>query len=373
LFLSAALGVRAAEPLGVVINEIAWMGTSLSSSDEWIELYNNTENPVVLDNWQLVSRDGTPKINLTGTIPAFSFYLLERTDDNAVPEITADKTYSGALSNAGESLELLDDSGKPIDKVDCSSGWFSGNNSTKQTMERKTAGSAEESENWQTSQTPGGTPKIKNSSGESQLQQTTQEIALEDLPPVKENYPVGLVINEILPSPEGQDEKEEWIEIFNQNDFETDISYWQIVDTVGQTKTYTFPVNTIIKAKGFLVLDRPTTKITLNNSEDGLLFIQPNGNTTDSVNYLKAAKGQSYSRTENNWVWSAVLTPGENNMVSLPAIQPEDSQKEKQFETQQLAAISQQIPKTPFAAFFIALGFAVLSGTIIIFTKKKLT
>ena len=213
-------------------------------------------------------------------------------------------------------------------------------------------------------------------SGEIQTETTTetaqeQELAVEENPQnIQGSYASGLVINEILPSPEGQDEKEEWIEIFNQNDFAIDLSFWQITDIVGQTKTYTFPANTIIKAKGFLVLDRPTTKITLNNSEDGLLFIQPNGSTTDSVNYTKTQKGQSYSRMENNWVWSTVLTPGENNMVSLPTTQPEN--KKEESKAQQLAAISQQIPKTHFSVFFIALGFAILSGVIIIFTKKKL-
>lgn len=124
LFLSAAFGTQAAEPLEVVINEIAWMGTNVSSSDEWIELYNNTGHPIILDNWQVISQDGTPKINLSGSISAFSFYLIERTNDNTVQDISADKIYSGALSNNGELLSLFDSSGKLIDEVDCSSKWF---------------------------------------------------------------------------------------------------------------------------------------------------------------------------------------------------------------------------------------------------------
>ncbi len=190
---------------------------------------------------------------------------------------------------------------------------------------------------------------------------------------LQESYASGIIINEILPSPEGQDEKEEWIEIFNQNDFSTDLSFWQITDAIGQTKTYTFPVNTTIKAKGFLVFSRPTTKITLNNSQDGLSLIQPNENIIDSVNYEKALQGQSYSRMENSWAWSTVLTPGGDNMVSLPTSQDKSEQEaEEQIETRQMAAISQQMPKTPFSVFLTALGFAVLSGAIIVLTKKKL-
>ena len=49
-----------------------------------------------------------------------------------------------------------------------------------------------------------------------------------------------IVINELLPSPAGSDAEEEWIEIFNPNDFEFDISGWKLQDTVGKTKTYIF-------------------------------------------------------------------------------------------------------------------------------------
>lgn len=139
--------VFAAHPSDVVINEIAWMGTESSYTDEWIELRNNTDLPIDLASWTLKAIDGTPEINLTGLIPAKGFYLLERS-----------KNYTGALNNEGENLELYDNTGNLIDSVNCSSQWLAGNNQTKQTMERI-------SSNWQNSQNPGGTPKAKNSEG----------------------------------------------------------------------------------------------------------------------------------------------------------------------------------------------------------------
>lgn len=187
-------------------------------------------------------------------------------------------------------------------------------------------------------------------------------------------YPAGIIINEILPSPSGQDEKEEWIELFNRNDFIIDISFWQITDSIGQTKSYIFPEGTTIKANGFLVFDRPTTKITLNNSQDELLLIQPNGNIVDSVGYEKALKGQSYSRAEDNWIWNNILTPGEIN-VFLSDTKPENNQETftEQFKEKQLADISQPISEKSFPVFLIALGLALASGITILLTKKKLT
>ncbi len=106
LFLCLPLATQGVSFSSVVINEITWMGTKSSANDEWIELYNNTENSINFDGWILKSDDGTPEINLTGIVPAKSFYLLERTDDNTVPEISTDLIYKGALGNKGENLKL---------------------------------------------------------------------------------------------------------------------------------------------------------------------------------------------------------------------------------------------------------------------------
>ena len=142
----------------VVINEIAWMGTENSSSDEWIELYNTDNQQVDLSGWILEAADSAPIINLRGSIPANGYFLLERTDDQTVSNIAADQIYTGALGNTGEYLKLKDNDGNIINEIDCSEEWLAGNNSTKQTIERATDG-------WKTSLNSGGTPKALNSSG----------------------------------------------------------------------------------------------------------------------------------------------------------------------------------------------------------------
>ena len=124
-------------PRDVVISEIAWMGTTTSSDDEWIEPYsNNTGSDIDLTNWTLSATDGTPSITLAGTIPAGGYYLLERTDDTTVPGVAADQTYSGGLHNDGEQLFLRDASSTLIDEVDCTGGWYAGHNDAKVPMVR---------------------------------------------------------------------------------------------------------------------------------------------------------------------------------------------------------------------------------------------
>jgi len=375
--------------LDVVINEIAWMGTSVSYNDEWIELYNNTDSPINLDSWSLKASDGTPNITLTGILPAKGFFILERTDDDTLPEILADQIYTGALGNAGENLKLYDNSGNLIDLVDCSGGWFSGNNETKQTMERKDSQALDnDSSNWQTSQNPGGTPKTiinqqittdnkeEIKSEEPKIIEETQPQPTEEK---TESYPAGIIFNEILPSPKGSDETEEWIEIFNKNDFEVDLSGWKISDTLGKVTTYIFPDGTKIPTKGFLVLNRPTTKITLNNDGDTLNLIQPNGNIIDKVSFEKAPIGQSYNKIENSWIWSDNLTQGSENNIPK-----EESEKESQAENNKekgLAAVSSLLNEenqsgegtTKFPLILAAaLAIAIFSGLTILFLRKRL-
>jgi len=117
--------------LKVVINEIGWMGTKASSTDEWIELYNNTDESIDLTGWTLKSRDGSPSTTLTGSIDEQWFYLLERTNNNTntIQGVSADwkGSFSYGLKNSGEDLELRDANGVLIDIINCSStGWFAG-------------------------------------------------------------------------------------------------------------------------------------------------------------------------------------------------------------------------------------------------------
>ncbi len=132
----------------VAINEIAWMGTQADSADEWIELYNNTEENIDLSNWKLVVKDKF-EINLEGTIPAQGFYLLENNEET-ISDIKADRVYAGNLSDSGEILGLYDELGNLVEEMDCSSEWFAGDENSKASMERIDPKGCLNIENWTT-------------------------------------------------------------------------------------------------------------------------------------------------------------------------------------------------------------------------------
>lgn len=389
-FLSSFLGVlfflslipfavKSADVLDVVINEIAWMGTKNSPSDEWIEIYNNSGSQIDLAGWKLTSQDGAPEINLIGIIAGNDYFLLERTDDNTLPTMPADQIYSGTLGNEGETLNLYDSSRSLIDSVNCSEGWFSGDNQAKQTMERKNPLLQASQENWEKSQNPGGTPNAKNifveksRTEEGFLSTSTENTA--DFPENQINYPINVFINEILPSPEGADEKDEWIELFNQNNFEIDLSGWKIKDLAGKCITYVFPEETKIIPQGFLILRRPLTKIVLNNDADVVSLIQPDGQIADSVSYEAALLNQSYNKIRGEWIWGETLTPGSINISPSSTIEPEENKipKEDNKTKNGTAAIVEQIQNSlTLPSFFLPLALAVFSGIIILILKRKL-
>lgn len=128
---------------------------------------------------------------------------------------------------------------------------------------------------------------------------------------------LDMVISEILPSPAGSDATEEWIEIYNRSNFNGDLEGWIVSDMVGSTKNYIFP-SAIIGAKSFLLIRATESKISLNNDQDGINFLLPNGQKVDSIEYASPKENYSYGRFEDGWHWTAGITPGAPNCLYEP-------------------------------------------------------
>ena len=128
----------------VRINEIAWMGTSASASDEWIELYSDSATATDLFGWTFKGKDGSPSVALSGSIAANGYYLIERKSDDSVPNVSADlvASFGRGLSNSGETLILSDASGTAVDTVVGGTNWakVGGDNKTKETAQRDLSG-----------------------------------------------------------------------------------------------------------------------------------------------------------------------------------------------------------------------------------------
>jgi len=203
-------------------------------------------------------------------------------------------------------------------------------------------------------------------------------------------YPSGVFINEILPSPEGADETEEWIELYNSNNFEVDLSGWKIEDIEGVKTSYIVNPSASsgqakILANGFLVLKRSETKISLNNTEDGLNLFWPDSKIADSMSYKNAPRFQSYNRMGSGWGWSTALTPGKLNTIVLTNAQSSQNSlsNSKNSDNNNLVAGLSDIGKTaginqetiknfnPWFLFFTALAITIISAIIVLFIRIR--
>lgn len=120
----------------VILSEIAWMGTDADANNEWIELYNFGPEADVT-GWTIYLNDA-PFITLTGQLPGpHRVSLLERTDDETLPDVTAFLVYTGALPNDVGTLTLRDQSGATVDTASGGGEWagIGGSN----TVPKKTA------------------------------------------------------------------------------------------------------------------------------------------------------------------------------------------------------------------------------------------
>ena len=219
-----------AEPLppapDVVINEIAWAGTSAGTSeDEYIELYNNTDQDINLfpaNNtshwWKLMigDKEVTTVKTINRIIPKNGYYLFERTDDRTVNEISADTIYYTAMKNSGERLRLLDGNNQLVDEVENTAGWFAGSSASYSSMEKiNSLISGNTSTNWQTNIGPrwegkvdgggdgtplNGSPKQSNFGSivlKSRQDDAVRTIKKSDFPYILTYYeiPVGKTLN----------------------------------------------------------------------------------------------------------------------------------------------------------------------------------
>ena len=195
-------------------------------------------------------------------------------------------------------------------------------------------------------------------------------------------YPTGVFINEILPNPEGADETEEWVELYNSNNFEVDLSGWKIEDAAG-TKT-SFLISKKVLAYEYLIFKRPETKIMLNNDIDGLVLLSPDQKIADSAKFSKALLGQSYNRTSNGWAWSATLTPGSQNVIPLSTKKQNSqnslSNSNNSGNNNLTASISDSINPVknsvsnganPWFLFFTTLALTIISAVIVLFIRFR--
>lgn len=111
----------------IVINEVALFGTNATSTpsviDQWVELYNRTDEDIDITDWRLSSGNSsgsTLDFKLQGIIPANGYFVLEKGNNKVISDIMADQIFTGSIGNGY--FKLLDKNFKFIDQFYIPSG-----------------------------------------------------------------------------------------------------------------------------------------------------------------------------------------------------------------------------------------------------------
>jgi len=317
----------------VIFNEIAWMGTEESSFGEWVELRNISDKEIDLTGWQLQNQKGKIKVVLKGNLLPKDFYLLERTSDDTLPDIKADLIFSGSILNQDEALYLFDRDCNLQDVVFADPDWPAG---ISQKGEKRTAERMKDL-SWRSSAILGGTPKKENTEGLLIVLKTEKSsggTVSEDLKDFLKIY-----ISEVKISPL----QERYIEIFNPNDFEVDLTGYYLQRKVGEGNFPSFISSSFFEGKkigpkSFLLIVRDKTKFSqfqegkdiekkdLTLTQDNALQLKNSkGTIVDTFSWQKISEqnsfGRKWSEKENNLILDEleeqIPTPKEKNQ-SLP-------------------------------------------------------
>jgi len=120
-----------------------------------------------------------------------------------------------------------------------------------------------------------------------------------------------LEIAALLPDPEGDDAEEEWIEVRNPGSEAVPADGWKIADKSGKSfvlKGYFAPGET----KRLSVKE---TKVSLNNKDEEIALIDPNGTVVGRLRYAKAGEGEIIAAKE------VIEGAGSDVQARLPAAQ----------------------------------------------------
>ena len=325
-------------PLGVVLNEflpapkdVDWDGDgSADAGDEWIELYNGSGQVVDLGGWLLDDEAETDTAEpsaagLQGTAP---FVIPAGTIIHPGGFVVSYRRDTGiALNNDGDDVRFLGPDGVLLDSVTYGSAARDGS------WSRTLDGSGE----W----TPGYPP----SPGQANLPATPTVTATvtptPTLTPTPTPYPLGVVLNEFLPSPKhvdwdgdgSADLNDEWIELYNGSGQAVDLGGWVLDDeadaaaaSLQSSQPYVIPSDTIIEPGRFLLFFRRDTKLALNNTGDEVRFLGPDGALLDVFAYASSpGVDVSWSRSEDGegyWTTGYPPSPGASNRPPPPTATP---------------------------------------------------
>jgi hypothetical protein len=126
-----------------------------------------------------------------------------------------------------------------------------------------------------------------------------------------------LAITELLPNAIGSDFGNEYVEIYNPNEFDVDLSEYQLFIGEDRTRSYSFPRGVAIKALSYMAFSDDDMGFRLVNTTSAVQLETQDEVIDVSDEYINSKEGESWAKINNTWQYTNQVTLGLENKVSI--------------------------------------------------------
>ena len=331
----------------VWINQVQVEGDN-GATDEFIELFNPTTSPISINGWSIQYKSASGNFPLTtakknlpdATIPALGYFLIAQPDYNG--SVIADhvqSTISLSGTSNGATIFLVSDTNFLVTGTDATIvdklGYGTSSTNSPETANAPSPASEKSLQR-------NGSDTDDNSLDFSTVDSNPHNLASTPAAPTPTpvpppapvptptptsveapQYSSDVLISEIFPNPDGRDDGEEWIELYNPSVTDVDLSGWvlddEAVDSSIGNDAYVFMERSMIPAHAYLAVNLLPENFALNNtSGDTVRLFWPNKQMSRAVHYSDTAKeDESYAmKSQDVYEWTTKVSRGVANQFT---------------------------------------------------------
>lgn len=333
----------------------------VTTSGQLISLYNNSTetidmSSVVLqyfNNYQLAEATSTKTIQLSGNLPARSYYTI---NDGPLTLCYKTMIHSASMGFSTKSglvqVVRLSQSANGIDfSAQDFVAWSSTSVAGAQTMppdpaflqRQMSGGKPVTGGTWQLVKPSNSNACELVTTGTGSVIAPSSQLLPATPPPARivstldsggANKNAGLMkpqLTELLPNPASPqtDSQNEFVEVYNANSARFDLSGYklQTISQSGSKRTYTFSAGTVIAGRSFAAYPSANITISLNNSGSTVWLLDPNDKVISQTDaYGKAEDGQAWALANGKWYWTTTPTPNKANEINGETSQAKNNQ-----------------------------------------------
>lgn len=328
---------------GIVMTRIQAGGNG-AATQEFIVLYNNSDDEVDISGWCLTNKNSTTIACFT-VAPGEARYLPSHAHAAVVSNSYASlnaavvptvsyapiSQSSGSITGSADTISLLDHTGTLVDRQSWTTSLAAG-----MQFERRSTGApgvyqdTDAAADWNMTQS-GVLPNDETVVDTTSVDICPNIDAIQLLLPVgKEINAVGecvdqvvvqIEVTEILPNAVGTDAGNEFIELYNPNDFAVQLSDYVLYVGPQLNEKYALPIGVTIGAHEYKSFTNNDINFNLLNTSSKVLLALKNGIVVSEVlPYQSPKEGQSWAFIDGMWQYTDYPTPGRENVFLVDDI-----------------------------------------------------